>query len=99
MISDTLMLSQKHTGSSFKASIITNRLSCMCVIYILLIHFGKFKLFSIFQFSVICKHLSTYRQEDAHEFLRYLIESMERCYLSVLGHAAKSYVLHFIHTF
>jgi len=41
---------------------------------------------------VICKHLSTYRQEDAHEFLRYLIESMERCYLSVLGHAAKSYV-------
>lgn len=43
---------------------------------------------------VICKHLSTYRQEDAHEFLRYLIESMERCYLSVLGHAAKSYVYH-----
>lgn len=45
---------------------------------------------------VICKHLSTYRQEDAHEFLRYLIESMERCYLSVLGHAAKSYVYHII---
>lgn len=43
-------------------------------------------------YIVICKHLSTYRQEDAHEFLRYLIESMERCYLSVLGHAAKSYV-------
>jgi len=43
---------------------------------------------------VICKHLRTYRQEDAHEFLRYLIESMERCYLSVLGHAAKSYVYH-----
>lgn len=49
-----------------------------------------------FKFSVICKHLSTYRQEDAHEFLRYLIESMERCYLSVLGHAAKSYVLNCI---
>lgn len=40
--------------------------------------------------------MSTYRQEDAHEFLRYLIESMERCYLSVLGHAAKSYVYHII---
>ncbi|XP_050420925.1 ubiquitin carboxyl-terminal hydrolase 36 isoform X2 [Adelges cooleyi] len=66
MVSDTFILSQKHTGSSFKASIITNRL------------------------SLICKHLSTYRQEDAHEFLRYLIESMERCYLSVLGLAAKS---------
>ncbi|XP_025412938.1 ubiquitin carboxyl-terminal hydrolase 36 isoform X2 [Sipha flava] len=66
MVSDTFILSQKHTGSSFKASIITSRL------------------------SLICKHLSTYRQEDAHEFLRYLIESMERCYLSVLGHAAKS---------
>ncbi|XP_022181591.1 ubiquitin carboxyl-terminal hydrolase 36 isoform X1 [Myzus persicae] len=66
MVCNTFTLSQKHTGSSFKASIITNRL------------------------SLICKHLSTYRQEDAHEFLRYLIESMERCYLSVLGHAAKS---------
>ncbi|XP_025199944.1 ubiquitin carboxyl-terminal hydrolase 36 isoform X2 [Melanaphis sacchari] len=66
MVCNTFTLSQKHTGSSFKASIITNRL------------------------SLICKHLSTYRQEDAHEFLRYLIESMERCYLSVLGHGAKS---------
>ncbi|XP_026805105.1 ubiquitin carboxyl-terminal hydrolase 36-like isoform X2 [Rhopalosiphum maidis] len=66
MVCNTFTLSQKHTGSSFKASIITNRL------------------------SLICKHLSTYRQEDAHEFLRYLIESMERCYLSALGHAAKS---------
>lgn len=51
---------------------------------------------SNFNFTVICKHLSTYRQEDAHEFLRYLIESMERCYLSVLGHAAKSYVINSI---
>ncbi|XP_050546764.1 ubiquitin carboxyl-terminal hydrolase 36 isoform X2 [Daktulosphaira vitifoliae] len=66
MVCDTFVLSQKHTGSSFKASSITSRL------------------------SLICKHLSTYRQEDAHEFLRYLIESMERCYLSVLGVVAKS---------
>jgi len=29
MVCNTFTLSQKHTGSSFKASIITNRLSCM----------------------------------------------------------------------
>ncbi|XP_071443535.1 ubiquitin carboxyl-terminal hydrolase 36-like [Hetaerina americana] len=29
----------------------------------------------------ICKHLSHGHQEDAHEFLRFLIEGMERCYL------------------
>ncbi len=29
----------------------------------------------------ICKHLIHGRQEDAHEFLRYLIESFQRCYL------------------
>lgn len=29
----------------------------------------------------ICKHLVHGRQEDAHEFLRYLIESFQRCYL------------------
>eukprot|EP00102_Acyrthosiphon_pisum_P018578 XP_016655788.1 PREDICTED: ubiquitin carboxyl-terminal hydrolase 36-like [Acyrthosiphon pisum] len=66
MVCNTFKLSKKLTGSSFKASIITNRL------------------------SLICKHLSTYRQEDAHEFLRYLIESMEQCYLSAFGPAAKS---------
>ena len=29
----------------------------------------------------ICKHLVHGRQEDAHEFLRYLIESFQKCYL------------------
>ena len=29
----------------------------------------------------ICKHLVHWRQEDAHEFLRYLIESFQKCYL------------------
>lgn len=30
----------------------------------------------------ICKHLIMGRQEDAHEFLRYLVEAMEKSYLS-----------------
>lgn len=30
----------------------------------------------------ICKHLLIGHQEDAHEFLRYLIDAMEKCYLS-----------------
>lgn len=34
MVSDTFILSQKHTGSSFKASIITSRLSCKYMLFI-----------------------------------------------------------------
>lgn len=32
--------------------------------------------------QMVCKHLVLGRQEDAHEFLRYLVEAMEKSYLS-----------------
>lgn len=32
--------------------------------------------------KIICKHLVMGRQEDAHEFLRYLVEAMEKSYLA-----------------
>lgn len=33
----------------------------------------------------ICKHMAIGRQEDAHEFLRYLIDGMEKAYLQRFG--------------
>ncbi|XP_065210113.1 ubiquitin carboxyl-terminal hydrolase 36 [Planococcus citri] len=39
--------------------------------------------------KTICKHLSPFRQEDAHEFLRYLMEAMEKSYIATLGIQAK----------
>ncbi|XP_072947305.1 uncharacterized protein scny [Epargyreus clarus] len=38
---------------------------------------------------LICRHLTLGRQEDAHEFLRYLVEAMEKCYLSRFINADK----------
>merc|ERR1712172_384024 len=34
--------------------------------------------------KIICKHMVQGRQEDAHEFLRYLIESLQRSYLNTI---------------
>ena len=33
------------------------------------------------ELKIICKHLVHGRQEDAHEFLRFLLDSLENCYL------------------
>lgn len=35
--------------------------------------------------KLICKHLVHGRQEDAHEFMRYLMEAMEKAYLQSVG--------------
>jgi len=35
--------------------------------------------------KLICKHMVHGRQEDAHEFMRYLIESLEKSYLHSVG--------------
>lgn len=35
--------------------------------------------------KLICKHLVHGRQEDAHEFMRYLVEAMEKAYLQSIG--------------
>ena len=35
--------------------------------------------------KAICKHLVHGRQEDAHEFMRYLVEAMEKAYLQSVG--------------
>jgi len=36
----------------------------------------------VLRISAICKHLVHGQQEDAHEFMRYLLESMEKAYLA-----------------
>ncbi|XP_063228664.1 ubiquitin carboxyl-terminal hydrolase 36 isoform X2 [Bacillus rossius redtenbacheri] len=44
---------------------------------------GVMKPFWIYnKLKMICKHMTHGTQEDAHEFMRYLIESMEKAYLS-----------------
>jgi ubiquitin carboxyl-terminal hydrolase 36/42 len=35
--------------------------------------------------KLICKHMVHGRQEDAHEFMRYLVEAMEKSYLQSVG--------------
>lgn len=92
IVANTFILSQINSGHSFTASKIINRLPREYI------PFNKkgiktFKQkYAFLILTVICKHLSIYRQEDAHEFLRYLIESMGRCYMSALDNGAELYV-------
>ncbi|XP_055911165.1 ubiquitin carboxyl-terminal hydrolase 36 [Eupeodes corollae] len=51
-----------------------NRQSCIRPYLV----YGKLK--------TICRHLTVGRQEDAHEFLRYLVEAMEKAYLLRFRH-------------
>lgn len=46
-------------------------------------HQSSIKPFMVYsKLRLVCKHLVPGRQEDAHEFLRYLVEAMEKCYLA-----------------
>lgn len=39
-----------------------------------------------YRLNSICKHMTHGRQEDAHEFLRYLVDQMEKAYLNRFKH-------------
>lgn len=39
--------------------------------------------------KLIARHLEHHRQEDSHEFLNYLIEGMQKCYLKAIPGANK----------
>jgi len=92
MMKDTFTFSQWYTGSSFQATFIIECLSGMYLEFQRIVLFYSLSLYD-FLFVEIHKDLSTQRQEDAHEFLCYLIENMERSYLSASGYADDSYVV------